>query len=208
MKIASFTFDDGYINTARKIKEVEIPATFYLVTGWLDGSVEILDEFNKFHDHGSIKDWKEIGFDIGCHTHTHNRCIDEIQSISNFKLIFDTKYYNLATPYGLPFKSLYFNTCKVGYYKPYNQLCKKNYKYLSSININFDIEEKKLENLIRDCPDEHWIIFTFHGIDEGWLPTSLFKIKELFKMLNDNDFKIKTISEVLHETGTCSNLLQ
>ena len=34
MKIISFSFDDGFINTAHKVVRMGIPSTFYIVTGF------------------------------------------------------------------------------------------------------------------------------------------------------------------------------
>ena len=207
MKIASFTFDDGYIDTARKFKKLNIPATFYLVTGWLDKSVIINDKYNKNKEHGSVLEWKELGFDIGSHTHTHEKNINESESIFKFKHMFDSKYYNLSTPYSLKFNPYFFDSCKIGYSVPYNEICKKSLKSLSSININYDIDKNNINNIIKHCPDNHWMIFTFHGIEEGWYPTDIPELIKLHKTLIKHNFIVSTISEVVHEIGPSRNLL-
>lgn len=205
MKIASFTFDDGFIKTARLVKTLAIPSTFYLVTGWLDKTVEVTDNFNKNIDHGTIQDWKEIGLDLGSHTHTHDKKINEMESITTFQKLFDISPFNLATPFGVRFKPQYFNSCKCGFQKPYNKLSRDSLKCLSSINPEFDVPN--LEDVIRLCPDEHWVILTFHGIEEGWCPVSVDQLQKIYDMLIGYNFQISTISETVNEIGFSRNLL-
>src|SRR5262245_44760551 len=79
-RFVTITFDDGLIEGARKavtiLREFELSATFYLVTGWIRHRQIpwIRDPWNKGHDHGSWSDWREIqacGHDLGSHTVTH-----------------------------------------------------------------------------------------------------------------------------------------
>jgi peptidoglycan/xylan/chitin deacetylase (PgdA/CDA1 family) len=200
MKIASFTFDDGLIKSAYQIVKTNIPTTFYIVTGWTLGNIVIEDSFNKNIDHGSIDEWISLRVDMGCHSHNHKKNFNEKESYDVFKKHFK-KPYNFATPYGIKKNLNFFDSCKIGFFNKYNDLTKDSIKCLSSINPQYDIknDDEKLEDIIKNCPDFKWIIFTFHGIEEGWMPISL----DYFKILNDklkkNKFEIKTISEVIRE---------
>ena len=207
MKIASFTFDDGFYNTAIKILKINIPATFYLVTDWLKPNAIIEDTFNLNANHGNIQLWNHIKVDIGCHSLKHERNFDEFLCYESFKKIFK-KPYNFATPYGIKYKSKHFCSCKIGYYgSPYNNTNIKNLNQLQSINIKHDVNEKELYNIVKKSPNNCWLIFTFHGIEEGWKPVTEEEIINLYDMLTHNHFVIKNISEVVNEICFGSYLL-
>lgn len=181
MKYITFTFDDGLIKTATLVKSLNVSATFYIVLGWILQEIKITDSFNFNLDHGTIQEWNNIELDIGCHTYDHNIKFNELLSFKKFSKFFNAPK-NLATPYGIDYKVNFYDSCKVGFYKPYNLFSSSSLKKLCSINPNYDFKNnmKELELIISNCPDEHWIIFTFHGINEGWYPVE-YKELEFWK---------------------------
>jgi peptidoglycan/xylan/chitin deacetylase (PgdA/CDA1 family) len=193
-RYVTFTFDDGLINTAKIVKNLKIPATFYIVLGWVLKEIEIKDSFNSNLDHGNINDWLNLELDIGCHTYDHGKEINENLSYNKF-----SKYFkgikNLATPYGLKYYPKIYDSCKIGFYnKPYNSLC--NIKQINSINPNYDLDDKEiLKSIIKKCPPYQWIVFTFHGIDEGWNPIKLEELKSWIDFFEENNFIFLSMTE-------------
>ena len=170
-RYVTFTFDDGLINTARTVEQLGIPTTFYIVLGWITKEVKINDSFNVDLDHGTIEEWKSLKIDVGCHTYDHSKDFNEHFSYNKFSQFFNGPK-NLATPYGLKYNSKLYDSCKIGFFnKPYNALTLKSLKQIHSINPSYDFTNKEsLKLTIVNCPIQHWIVFTFHGINEGWRP--------------------------------------
>lgn len=191
----TFTFDDGLIKTAKIVEKINIPATFYIVLGWVLKEVEINDSFNLNLDHGNIKEWIDLKLDIGCHTYNHSKIIDEYYSYNKFSNFFKNKPKNLATPYGINYKPKFYDSCKIGFYeKPYNFF--KNSKQINSINPNYDFKDKEyLKEVIEKCPENGWIVFTFHGIEEGWNPIKSKDLEFWIKFFNKKNFTFCSITE-------------
>lgn len=185
-RYVTFTFDDGFINTAKIVEKLKIKATFYIVLGWVLKEIKIKDSFNIGVDHGTIEDWLNLNLDIGCHTYNHSKNIDENLSYVKFSQFFKgTK--NLATPYGLKHDLKMYDSCKIGFYdKPYNKLT--DLKQIHSINPNYNVDKENLESIIKQCPDRQWIVLTFHGIDEGWHPIKLEDLKYWIQFFEEQNF--------------------
>lgn len=208
MRLVSFTFDDGLINTARIVKKLNIPATFYLVTGWIDRSVEIKDMYNLSLDHGQWNEWVDLGFDYGSHTHDHSKTFDEKIAFYEFKKL-KTSPYNFATPYGINYEPKYFDSCKLGFSCFYNHLDRKILNKISSVNPLWDFQNHQLEffSYIKNAPDNSWIVFTFHGIDEGWQPITKNYLIKIYDFVVDNNFEVVSISKVVNELNNgCNNI--
>lgn len=194
-RFVTFSFDDGMIDTARRAKSLNVPMTFYIVLGWTLKSVEIDDFYNRGLEHGSIRDWTESGFDIGCHTYNHSKNFDEFFSFQKFSRFFGSPR-NLATPYGIDHVTKAYDSCKVGFYQPFNDLTEKSMKRLSSINPIFDLQSKDdLRSIARNCPEGRWIILTFHGIDEGWCPITHGELESLIELFSEYQFTFMTVSD-------------
>jgi hypothetical protein len=199
-RYVTFTFDDGLINTAKIVEQLNIPATFYIVLGWTLNEIEIKDSFNVVLNHGDIQEWKKTKLDIGCHTYNHEKFFDEDFSYKKFSEFF-TGRKNLATPYGLRFHSKIYDSCKIGFYgKQYNKLSKEGIKEIQSINPCYDLEKEALKSVIMNCPEKEWIVLTFHGIDEGWMPISLEELKFWIEFFIQNKFTFLTMTEAVEKT--------
>lgn len=179
--------------------ELNIPSTFYLVTGWVDGTEEIADQFNRDLDHGTWKDWIELksqGLDLGCHSHCHKKNIDSYEDSIKCKNIFSEYFsgpYNFSFPYCIKNEVCEFDSYKMGYVKKTNKLG-NDLKYLSSYNPEFDNPKLNL----KEIPDNSWLIITLHGIDEGWMPINIEKILKIEEECIENNIFIKTISQVIN----------
>jgi peptidoglycan/xylan/chitin deacetylase (PgdA/CDA1 family) len=191
----SFTFDDGLINTALIVEKLRIPATFYIVLGWVLNEIKIKDEFNIGLNHGTIEQWKNLKLDLGCHTYDHEKKFNEHLSYSKFsELLISPK--NLAVPYGLKFKSKLYDSCKIGFYgKFYNDLNITNVKEIHSINPCYDLDKESLKSVISNCPAEKWMVLTFHGINEGWKPITCQELKFWINFFDQNNFTFLTITQ-------------
>lgn len=195
MRYVTFTFDDGLINTARIVDQLNIPATFYIVLGWVLNETKINDSFNVELDHGTIEEWKSLKLDIGCHTYDHEKYFDEYFSHKRFSQLF-VGPKNLATPYGLKYDSKLYDSCKIGFYgKCYNTLTSESIKQIHSINPCYDLDKEALKSTILNCPDQQWIVLTFHGINEGWMPISHEELKFWIEFFTQNNFTFLTMTE-------------
>ncbi|MFA6422667.1 MAG: polysaccharide deacetylase family protein [Candidatus Buchananbacteria bacterium] len=209
-RYVSFTFDDGFINSAKKIHNIIYPnkATFYIVSKWLNRDfTDIKDKFNIGADHGDIKQWKQIseyGHEIGSHTMSHvgpdTDDFSEYLESLNFIRNFGSGPYSLAMPYGLKSSSQ----------MPYDsvRLCngKNSYNLLENINfselISFDpfegglmMEDVMLE--LNKMPSDCWLIIRAHGLDnEGYCPWPSKYFKKIYELLLMEEFNIKTVREM------------
>jgi len=195
-RYVTFTFDDGLINTARTVEQLGIPTTFYIVSGWTTKEVKINDSFNVDLDHGTIKEWKSLKIDVGCHTYDHSKDFNEDFSYNKFSQFFNGPK-NLAIPYGLKYNSKLYDSCKIGFFnKPYNALTLKSLKQIHSINPSYDFTNKEaLKLIIANCPVQHWIVFTFHGINEGWRPIKFEDLEFWMNFFVEQKFTFISITE-------------
>lgn len=205
MRLVSFTFDDGLIESAKKIQLLKIPSTFYLVTGWVTKELEVKDKFNLGLNHGDIKEWKYLnkkGLDIGSHSHKHEKIKnkeefkkDIFKSIEIIKSNFECKFYNFSFPYGQEkFECKGFNSWKTGFVDLYNKIGRKK---ISSYNPFYDNKNTNLSQAIEEMPDKSWLVLTFHGIDEGWLPCTEDYLSYHHELCIKNKIKVVTVSDAL-----------
>lgn len=206
MKIISFSFDDGFINTAHKVVRMGIPSTFYIVTGWVLKTKKIYDKYNLNINHGELNDWKNLPIDIGCHSNDHKKDYDIYESYKEYKNYFGDPY-NFACPYGIYKSSDCFQSIKVGYFSFSNDINKNSLKKLSSVNPVFDYKNKDQEffQQLKSLPDNKWVVLTFHGIDEGWEPITQDYLFNIYNFVLDNGFVVKTITEVVNELSSGNN---
>jgi len=196
-KTVSLTFDDGLIKTAEKVLGLEIPATFYIVSGWVTGEIKIKDPFNVNIEHGKLDDWigfHKAGLDIGSHSHTHIKNDYRLDLSLQFMKAHFSSPYSLSWPYGEAIDSNLFDSYKSGFIRPYNKINEIN---LASYNPKWD--EISFQEIIDSLPDNYWLIFTFHGINEGWRPITEYFLKEIYNYCIESEIEVKTISKVVNE---------
>ncbi len=216
-RYASFTFDDGLITSARKIDKIISPhkATFYIVTGWLKPNpLSIIDPPNIKPDHGDIAGWQELtnrGYEIGSHTVSHIRASEpgaekEYQASIEFIKQFQPGPYSLAMPNSTESPSTInsYDSIRVGDgEKIYNSLKEINFARL----ISWDPVENKLSleqtlKKIKYLPADSWLILRAHGLDDdGYCPWPSEYLKEIYKLLRDEGFQIRTIKEMVNDFG-------
>jgi glycosyltransferase involved in cell wall biosynthesis len=144
-RYVSFTFDDGLINSAKKIDQILSPhqATFYIVTGWLKPKpLSITDPPNIKPDHGNPGDWQRLanlGHEIGSHTVSHPETIAKLTSQEYAESLtvikqFHSGPYSLATPHlFIPTKQTLYEAVRAGEKKEiYNSLGQINFNQLNS----------------------------------------------------------------------------
>ena len=210
----SFTFDDGCINSAKKVDRILHPhkATFYIVTGWVRPDSVPVSDFSNIHtDHGHIDDWRKLaskGHDIASHTVSHvlptnpdaereyNESLDYIKKIHK-------EPYNFAFPYDV--KSLSKMTCYDsvrigGEGMVYNDLESIDlYNIRSWSPIIQKISEKEIWKLINKAPNNSWLVLEMHALDgEGLFPWPSDDLERLKDFIINCGFSIKTIGEMVN----------
>ncbi len=96
-KYLSLSFDDGFrdnLEAARILHSHSIPATFFIVTEWINGNLHLLDPvFEKYSHNEQPLTWDDVrsisrmGFSIGSHSASHCRFSDVSESKSFAELI-------------------------------------------------------------------------------------------------------------------------
>lgn len=212
MRAVSITFDDGLIDSARLATKLLPDArfTFYLVSGWLEGTVPVSDAGNAGLNHGTLAEWLELGHDIGSHSHSHpmpyppGYLADCEVSRSWFAERFPEPVH-FAFPYcrvlHVPpgFKS-YKAGEKTGLYNP---LAPGPRSVLNGINPIWDYATRRhrpfgsVFKILDEQPADSWLILTFHGIGEGWGPITADEFLSLGTYLAGSDHQLRTVSEMI-----------
>lgn len=216
MRVVSLTFDDGLIDSARLATELMPDAhlCFYLVSGWLDGSVPITEPGNVGLNHGTIEEWEELaaaGHDLGCHSHSHpmpyppgyladcERSRQWFAGRSPEPVHFAFPYCRvLHVPPG--FRS-YKAGEKTGFYNPLRPASPG--PILNGVNPVWDYVSRKMRpfdavfTILGEQPPDSWLVLTFHGIGEGWGPVTAAEFSSLGAYLRGSDHQIKTVSEMI-----------
>lgn len=212
----TLTFDDGFINGARKIDKILHPhhVTFYIVTGWVEGSVPVTDKYNAGADHGTLEDWKDLaikGHDIGSHTVSHTNadnagvsiealdkeCHDSLQYI---KAIHGAPY-SLAFPHNKPYPiTAPYDSIRLGYDGGviYNHLESVDLKKIKSWSPwPESLWEKRIFWKIGRMPVGSWLVLGLHSLDgEGWHPWSSKSLARLKDFALRKGFQIRSMAEM------------
>jgi|GEM_PF-811204 len=210
MKVLTFTFDDGLIESAHAVDRIlgEDKATFFLTTGWvLPNTVPIEDALNVGRDHGTIEEWQALsraGHDIGSHSVSHRvpeylpehaeavrREYDE--SLQFIKRIHDGPY-SVATPYHreapvTPRLDTLYQAVRLGP-GPLNALDAIDFSAVHTLD-----QDSPLELV----PDNVWAVFALHGIDEGHRPVTAHHFAELVARARSLGFVIRTMKQMVIE---------
>jgi len=209
----SFTFDDGFIDGAKKVDKILYPynATFYIVTGWVrPNNVPVDDDFNKGADHGSIEDWVTLsgkGHDIGSHTVSHaaekepdSEC-EYKKSLDFIKQIHDGPY-NFSCPHHVEVKASmpYYDTVRIGRDKRiYNDFGEVNMHRLISWEPSGNpVYERKAFKTIAEIPGNSWMILSMHSLDgEGWNPWGSDALNRLKDYALKCGYNIKSVAQMV-----------
>ena len=195
--VVSFTFDDGYLNQFRiglpLLKEYNLPATFYLITGLLDSLTR-----------KTITDNLTADYEIGSHTVTHADLANSVPENIDRELVNSRKtiqdYFGNANGLTLCYPWGLFN----GYAKKsasvfYMGARSADIGY-NSLN-HFDRYAIKMQGFSENTkPDEAnswvdyaitnhlWLVEMIHGIDgEGFSPVSSLTLGEHLRYVCSND---------------------
>ena len=213
MRYLSFTFDDGFIDGAKKVDQILDPykATFYIVTGWVKpNNVPVRDAFNRGADHGRIEDWtalSEKGHDIGSHTVSH-ASEKEPDSAYEFEASLDFikqihgRPYNFSCPHHVEInlEMPYYDTVRIGSDKTiYNNLSDIiMHRLISWEPSGHPFFEKKVFKTIAEIPDNSWMILSMHSLDgEGWNPFSGDALNRLKEYALKCGFHIKSVAQMI-----------
>jgi peptidoglycan/xylan/chitin deacetylase (PgdA/CDA1 family) len=211
MRILSLTFDDGFLESAKKI-DAMIPykSTFYIVTGWVKpNSISIKDHYNVNKNHGTLDDWiglSKKGHDIQSHTVSHHSkkwfstaSVEQIEYEYNESMNFIKKIHNgpytMSTPYHhIPRIKSNYMAIRIGIENGFKN--KFDYLRLDSLNSYQGTSSWAINNL----PDEDnvWILACLHGLDEeGYCPWTVEELSNFCKVAIDKKYKIQTVNQVL-----------
>ena len=117
--LAAVTFDDGYLdnfeNAIPILKELNLPATFFVSTGLIGTDKGLPHDLEKLGKAVPVMNWEQLaemhtaGFEIGAHTVNHINCAnielekvkEELQeSKQTIELKLNTRKVAFAYPYG------------------------------------------------------------------------------------------------------------
>ncbi len=211
-RFLSFTFDDGFINGAKKIDRILNPykGTFYIVTGWVHPDNVPFDLSHEGADRGSFGEWKELsckGHDVGSHTVTH-ALPDSPDAEREYKESFEfiKKMHN--GPYNFSFPKDIESNKDLSFYDSV-RIGKKEITYndLDNVNLNQIISwspiiqiysEKSIFNKIKKAPLNSWTIIEMHSLDgEGPFPWPSKALKSLLDFVVKENFEIKTVGDMV-----------
>lgn len=210
MRVLTFSFDDGFIESAHAVDRIlgEDKATFFLTTGWvLPNAAPIEDPQNVGRDHGAIADWRALsraGHDIGSHSVSHRvpeylpenaaavrREYDE--SLQFIKQIHDGPY-SVATPYHrapptTPRLHTLYQAVRLGPGPP-NNLDAIDFSAVHTIDQDDPLERQ---------PDNTWAVYALHGLDEGHRPVTPHHFAELVSRARELGWVIRSMKQMIIE---------
>lgn len=207
-RYVTFTFDDGDVQTAMQANQIMEPdhATFYLVTGWLDGSVPITDAYNVGVNHGTDRDWRALaywGHDIGSHSHGHGlppeeSRIDGYQRSLNYIKRFGVGPFSLSMPYH----------AKGAVAAPYDSIRCGNSIRFNPLNWplrevgSWTIYPEKFDEIVKQLrdvnPADCWTVFCLHGLDgrlcvPSWARNDFMRLLDTVRVLG---YKVRSMAEM------------
>ena len=219
----SITFDDGFrgaAETAMPILERHgLPATFYLVTGWVEPArVPISDPFNMRRSHGAWSFWREVtsrGHEVGSHGFSHVNAAgrkarllpwivpQEIaKSAADLKRHLPASSFTMSMPWNAASRiseacaRRHFSACRLGGSAlEYNMVDALRPFALRSWAPGPQHGWEDYVRAIEGLPEGGWLILQFHSFGcEGWEPISPRLFGKLCRFLARQPLRVDTVS--------------
>jgi peptidoglycan/xylan/chitin deacetylase (PgdA/CDA1 family) len=232
-RFLSITFDDGFRYAAEVACEalhpLGIPATFYVVTGWVEPArASITEPYNEGRSHGDWNLWRQVrdaGHEVGSHTFSHvnaggkksivlpwlvrNQVERSYQDL--VREVPQARYtismpWNAATTTSERHVRRYFAGCRLGSKLAYNRLGSLESFRLLSWAPSPATNDAEFRQAIARIPDNGWLILQFHSFDdEGWDPISRKRFKWLCETIAATEgVSVRTVGDVVSRFATFS----
>lgn len=223
----SITFDDGLqhgTDVACEILErYALPATFYVVTGWVEPlKTRIREPFNAGRLHGNWDYWRQVhrlGHEVGSHTFSHinaggkkarllpwlmrqdlERSQRDLSREVPQRSVSLSMPWNAATARSEHHARRLFTGCRLGTSEvAYNMRSGFDRYRLASWAPDTDTSWSEYERAIGQIPDGGWLVLQYHSFDdEGWQPVP----REIFERLcrslvGDSSLSVQTVADAL-----------
>lgn len=223
----SITFDDGLqhgTDVACKILgRYALPATFYVVTGWVEPlKTTIREPLNAGRSHGNWDYWRQVhrlGHEVGSHTFSHINADGKKARLLPWLTRQELEWsqrdlsrevpqrsvslsmpWNAATARSEYHARRLFAGCRLGTSQiAYNTRSRFERYRLASWAPDADTLWPEYERAIRQIPEGGWLILQYHSFDdEGWQPVP----REIFERLcrtlaDDSSLSVQTVADAL-----------
>ncbi len=199
MKTVSITFDDGLYEGAQKAVSIlsrhALPATFYIVTGWVEPvRARIRDVANQGRGHGTWDFWRDVaaaGHEVGSHTVSHFKAGGPKAALQPWRVAGElarskadlkreiaqddftiSMPWNAASPLSDFLVKRHYSACRLGGGGVvYNQRENFNPFALASWAPGPGHSWEDHLAAIDAIPEDGWLILGYHSLDgEGWEP--------------------------------------
>ncbi len=209
--MVSITFDDGRLTALTQgadiLEKYGLKGTFYIITSLLGTE----NTHGKYGEWSHVKSLTERGHEVGNHTHTHPKGLEEADTreqkseIEKAHELLDVNGINARTfayPYGVYGDSLVGTVKSLGYESARTTNAGLNNTNESVLKLNsFVVEDKHtLEDVGREIQkakdEKKWLILTFHHIDDKTFistPPELFE--KMIQSIHNSGIKVVTVSE-------------
>jgi len=228
-RLLSITFDDGFEVGAQRagkiLKQYNLNATFYVVTGWVEPMrARIGDSYNVNRSHGNWPFWRTIagcGHEVGSHTFSHIRATGKSARLMPWRLSTELRMskadlerevpqslYTVSMPWNLSSRvskrivSKLYGACRLGTTELcFNNLGSLNIHELKSWAPNSDVSAAGYRQAIDQIPDNGWLIIQLHSLDqEGWEPIREDVFEEVCKYAaGDGTIAVATVASIVKE---------
>jgi peptidoglycan/xylan/chitin deacetylase (PgdA/CDA1 family) len=236
LRFLSITFDDGLLRGSEIACELlakhDMPATFYIVTGWVQPiRASVRERYNAGRPHGDWRHWRGVrdaGHEVGSHTFSHVNAggkkamlmpwlIGQEVARSHADLVREvpqTRYtismpWNAATARSERHARQHFSACRLGTSAlAYNQLQNVDRFRLVSWAPASQTPISAYEHALTEIPPSGWLVLQFHSFDnEGWDPLPRDAFDRICRIAAaEPSLKVATVSSVIERLTAAAAL--
>jgi peptidoglycan/xylan/chitin deacetylase (PgdA/CDA1 family) len=223
----SITFDDGLLHGCEVACEIlakyGLPATFYVVTGWVEPMRAALREtWNAGRSHGDWRHWRGVrdaGHEVGSHTFSHVNAwgkkamlmpwligqeigrsrADLVREVPQDRYTISMPW-NAATGRSERHVARHFSACRLGTSAvAYNDLRNLNRLRLKSWAPTAVTPITDYQRAFAGIPGNGWLVLQFHSFDdEGWAPLARDTFEQICQI---------AVAEPLLEVATVASVI-